>query len=104
MQSWRNVQSRVSDVMDQLESEALYGVLPLASHPRFLSFIRQSSAWISHQTQQVERVQTALIHRCHLAHQSDMTRTHVLVDEIKMTLRETVKVSSSSNEDHDILS
>lgn len=104
MQSWRHIQNKVSEALDQLESEVLYGVLPIASHPQFLSVIRQSSAWLSHQTQHIEHVQTTLIHSCHLAHQSDVTRTQVLMDEIKQMLRETAVISLDENKHHDTIS
>ena len=92
----------LSDLLDQVESEVLYGVLPVVGHPQVLKAIRRSSAWLSRREQQLEHTQVIVAHQCQLAHQSDLMHTQVLLDEIKTLLQMPEEMESSkTNVDDD---
>ena len=85
----------LSDLLDYVESEVLYGVLPVVGHPQVLKAIRHSSAWLSRREQDLEETQVILAHQCQLAHQDDLIHTQVLLDEIKALLQKSQGEPSS---------
>ena len=102
MKRMQGLQNELYEMLDLLESEVLYGVLPLASHPHFLRFIRDASAWFSHRQQRLEQTQIQVTHQCLIAHQRDLVRTQILVDEIKELMRTMKEVHASSHIDDDV--
>ena len=97
MKRMQGLQNELNEMLDILESEVLYGILPLASHPRFLRMIRDSSAWFSRRQQHLEQTQIQVTHQCLLAHQRDLIRIQILVDDIRALVR-TIKEVHISND------
>ena len=103
MKTFNDIRNGLGDTLSHLESELLYGILPLAGHPKFLVALRRTSAWLSRRAQQTESAQISLAHQCSLAHQTDIVRAQILLEELELIIRSSDVVSMSPTLTNDTL-
>lgn len=75
---------KLSEVLEAIESHALYQVLPVVGHRRALNLIRSAFKARAIGGQRIERLGVSLTHLVSVAHRCDHERARVTLDELEM--------------------